>query len=186
MKITEMTREEVADTYREHMCVDFPEDELKDLEVILRSLDEGHYSCTGCYEDGNLLGYAFMSQMGSYILLDYLAVCRGYRNRGIGTAFLKMLFGDSKESVVFVETEDPDSTADREMIMQRKRRIGFYRHLGFEELSFRAEVFGVRYRILLYGNPKDITDADIRDIYSGFYDLFYPDQTGSAHVRLIT
>lgn len=186
MKIAEMTREEVADTYREHMCVDFPEDELKDLEVILRSLDEGHYSCTGCYEDGNLLGYAFMSQMGRYILLDYLAVCRGYRNRGIGTAFLKILLENLKDSMVLGELEDPDSTQDREMIAKRKRRIGFYRRMGFEVLDFRAELFGVRYLIIRYGDPGDLTDADIRDIYSGFYDLFYPAQTGSAHVRLIT
>jgi GNAT superfamily N-acetyltransferase len=75
-----------------------------------------------------------------FILLDYMATAEGFRNQGIGSAFLRyaldLLKARSSNEQLFLEVENPACGDNRE---QRQRRVGFYRRLGTKVLE------GVRY-----------------------------------------
>ena len=89
MDIRTLTIEEIRQTYKEHLRYDFPPDELKPLDRIEVSINEGKYLCIGAFgEDGKLVAYAFFVMTGDKCLLDYYAVIPELRGKGIGSAFL--------------------------------------------------------------------------------------------------
>ncbi len=72
-------------------------------------------------------------QKSNFILLDYIAVKKTYRNQGIGRIFLKSILKKyyAVGKNVILEVEDP-KVADKKT---RCRRIAFYRANGAKELQ---------------------------------------------------
>ena len=64
-----------------------------------------------------------------FILLDYLAVKEGYRNKGLGSTFVKNIFrlSQEKNKTFIIEVDDPRAGDDQEI---RKRRVAFYEEMG--------------------------------------------------------
>ena len=77
--------------YRDHVKADFPPAERKPLAMIERQVCTGQYDTLGLFRGEELLAYAFLwrDKEGHCVLLDYLAVCRGGRGQGTGSAFLE-------------------------------------------------------------------------------------------------
>ncbi len=69
-----------------------------------------------------------------FILLDYLAVKEGYRNKGFGSTFVKNIFrlSQEKNKTFIIEVDDPRAGDDLEI---RKRRVAFYRRNGAKEMK---------------------------------------------------
>ena len=86
---------------------------------------------------------------GHCALLDYLAVCRGGRGQGTGSAFLEQLKAHyGSFDGLLVEAEAEDTQAGEEDNALRRRRIDFYRRCGFRMLDYR-----VRHRCRRPGRP---------------------------------
>ena len=108
MEIRELTLEEIRDIYKEHLCRDFPADELKPLDRMEVSLREGTYKCVGAFEAGAFRAYAFFVIIGSRCLLDYFGVVPEMRGKGVGTAFLKEVLSSLEAELILIEIEDPE------------------------------------------------------------------------------
>ena len=124
-----LTRKEIESVYSLYMKKDFPKDELKPLSMINRSLDKGQYFCYGIFDDDKLCGYAcFVSidiDSKQCCLLDYFAVLSDMRDKGIGSAFLRLLKDElDPAEIVLCESESPEGTENDELVT-RKRRIAF-------------------------------------------------------------
>ena len=160
--------------YRDHVKADFPPAERKPLAMIEAQVRTGQYDTLGLFRGEELLAYAFLwrDKAGRCVLLDYLAVCRGGRGQGTGSAFLEQLkdhYGGFDGLLVEAEAEDPK--AGEEANALRRRRIGFYRRCGFRMLDYRARLFGVTYSMLASGT---LTDADALAAHRRHYRLDQP------------
>ena len=160
--------------YRDHVKADFPPAERKPLAMMERQVRTGQYDPLGLFRGGELLAYAFLwrDREGRCVLLDYLAVCRGGRGQGTGSAFVEQLkahYGSFDGLLVEAEAEDPGAGEEQNAL--RRRRIGFYRRCGFRLLDYRARLFGVTYAMLASGT---ITEADALAAHRRHYRLDEP------------
>ena len=160
--------------YRDHVKADFPPAERKPLAMIERQVCTGQYDTLGLFRGEELLAYAFLwrDKEGHCVLLDYLAVCRGGRGQGTGSAFLEQLkthYGSFDGLLVEAEAEDPQAGAEDNAL--RRRRIDFYRRCGFRLLDYKARLFGVTYSMLASGA---LTDADALAAHRRHYRLDQP------------
>ena len=140
--------------YRDYVKADFPPAERKPLAMIERQVRTGQYDTLGLFRGEALLAYAFLwrDSVGRCALLDYLAVCRGGRGQGTGSAFVEQLkahYGGFDGLLVEAEAEDPGAGEEQNAL--RRRRIGFYRRCGFRLLDYRVRLFGVTYAMLASG-----------------------------------
>ena len=70
MHIRTLEKDEIIDLYSKYLEVDFPDDELKPLSIMLDSLEKGIYDCIGLFESDRILAYAYFVHINN----DYL--CR--------------------------------------------------------------------------------------------------------------
>lgn len=162
MYIRTLNTEEMRVVYDRFMVEDFPKEELKSFRIIERLMRDGQYICCGLFGENKADGsvpealcgyglYVFQEENGvRNYLIDYLAIRKDVRDRGIGSAFLrdaaKVLPGPV--GMCLVEAEDPESAADAAERTVRKRRIAFYERGGYHDTGIRVCLFGVRYVIL--------------------------------------
>ena len=67
-----------------------------------------------------------------YVLISLLAVFKGYRDQGIGSAFMKRLrLRYEDKQALLVEVERPDQAKTQGEGNSRRRRIEFYEKAGF-------------------------------------------------------
>lgn len=143
--------------YRDHLKADFPPEERKPLFAIEGLVRGGRYDTLGLYEGETLLAYAFLwrDREGRCVLLDYLAVCRGGRGRGVGSGFLALLGEHYRDfDGILVESEALGAEASPEENAVRRRRIEFYTRAGFRKLDYEVRLFGVHYVVLASGTLK--------------------------------
>ncbi len=120
----------------------FPVNERRPVAAIKAMLDSGR-SRLIVGRLGNEVALAFMALLypltgTPFLLGDYLATAEGYRNKGIGKAFLRNIFnliGDMQFKYFIVQVENPYIDHDE----MRLRRMKFYKELGMKELK------GIRY-----------------------------------------
>src|SRR5471030_2468191 len=88
VNLKQLIDEDIKNIYNKHMIIDFHAEELKPFDIIQKLIKRKIYICYGLYNNEELLAYAFIVTSKSYVLIDYYAVCREYRNKGIGSKFL--------------------------------------------------------------------------------------------------
>ena len=113
--IRELEAREIEKIYREEMTGDFPAEELKPIDLILRLKAEGRYCAFGNFEGEKLTAYAFLihEKDDPVYLLDFFAVCRGGRDQGIGSTFIRELLHKLNPEFWILEVEDIASAAMR-------------------------------------------------------------------------
>lgn len=139
----------------------FPENERKPLSDIEALAASGAYEVLGLWEGAGLLGFASLwshPDHPGYVLLDYLAVAAERRNGGLGAELLRLLREKyAEKALVITEAEAPvpgGSGAENDL---RRRRIGFYRRCGFQEV-YDTAACGARFRALVLGPlPEDLS-----------------------------
>lgn len=184
MTIVPLTKDLVTDIYQAHLCQDFPPDERKPLDILLKAMDAGKYECYALIED-ELLGYAFFVKLDRDYLLDYLAIVRGKRNLGLGAVFLEKLFCQMKDAdSMIVEVEEPASGKNETERALRSRRKAFYLRNGFIDTNVNAEAFGVNFRLLEPLN-KPRSQAEIKELYLRHYQAILPPKVFETQVIIL-
>ena len=183
-----LTRKEIESVYSLYMKKDFPKDELKPLSMINRSLDKGQYFCYGMFDDDKLCGYAcFVSidiDSKQCCLLDYFAVLSDMRDKGIGSAFLRLLKDElDPAEIVLCESESPEDTENEELVT-RKRRIAFYLRNDLTDTGVTASVFGVKYVLLEFPVSRQHSGDEVRGYYSALYKSFLPEHLYNKFVSI--
>jgi GNAT superfamily N-acetyltransferase len=112
----------------------FPPEERDPCQVLIRSIQKGRSILYTASEKNIIIGFTTLTPLretGIY-LMEYLAVDKSSRNRGIGGKILQFIKKDLNaptDTGLILEVERPDEVtgAEREI---RQRRIGFYLRNG--------------------------------------------------------
>lgn len=172
--IRQLTIEETEKIYEKYMREDFPASELKSLSVIEDSMNRGNGKTLGMFdENGNLQGYAIIVTHGETALLDYYAVRKELRGKGVGSSFLQELKTSFfQKTVLYVEAEDSDFSAGKQKLIQAKR-LSFYEKNGIYSTGLSLYVYGVIYRILC--TKKNVSAKEAYDTLISIYQTFRED-----------
>ena len=184
MNLQRLDKEQITKLYKEHMVIDFPKDELKPLNMILKSVDEGFYDCLGLLEEGEMVGYTFMVKLDNSYLIDYIAIFPELRNKGIGSNLLNII-DDYLETAdrIFGEVENPDYTDDKDQKTLQSRRLNFYLRNGCRDTGLRVNCFGVNYIILEAGKTQFKDKDEVWNLYERFYKSFLPEDKFKKNIR---
>ena len=135
-----LNKAQITEVYETHIRDAFPPDELKPLDHILRMYNDGVYEVWADSADA-LTVYACVYTGTTPVLLDYFAVVRGMRGKGVGSGFIRRV-ADLYPSMM-LEVERPEEAENGAAHAVRMRRIAFYERAGFAMTSTRATIFGV-------------------------------------------
>jgi len=185
MKICILDPAQITKIYETHATKDFPLNELKPLNIILRMLKEGIYVGLGLYHQNELTAYAMLvkNEKRGTLLLDYLAVISDYRAAGIGSIFLEQLKNYySGWRAVLLECESECTAPNQEKFLTRKRRIDFYIRNGCLRTGVKSSLFGVEYEILCLplNDQQSDSAAELKEIYQ----MMFPASVMKEKVRL--
>ena len=185
MDIRTLTIEEIRQTYKEHLRYDFPPDELKPLDRIEVSINEGKYLCIGAFEDGKLIAYAFFVMTGDKCLLDYYAVIPQLRGKGIGSAFLSEAIRKADSSFTMIEIDDPSEAADEKEKLICQKRMDFYLNAGCINTEVRVAAFGVRFLLLEYPLKQEHSALEVSEGYKDIYREILPQRMFDENIKII-
>lgn len=167
MELLKLSLEQVCSVYNTRMVNDFPDDELKPLDIILKSIQDDYYDCYGLFDE-MLVGYVFVIRHDQDYLIDYLAIYPSKRNKGYGSLLIQLLKEKlSNANSILGEVENPEfSNHDEEKKIQTKR-LHFYLSNGFVDTNVNVLVFGVQYRLIEVLNVH--SKEEVRNIYAMHY-----------------
>ena len=143
----------------------FPRSERKPFPRITSMAKAGRADLWTIRMDGRFAGLAATVNGPDIVLLDYFAVKRSLRGRGVGSSALLQLERAYADRGFFVEIESTLEEADNRE--QRERRKGFYVNCGMVPMNTEADVFGVRMELLGCRCMLDFA------AYKAFYVNFY-------------
>ena len=127
--------------------------------------------------DGRFAGLAATVNGPDIVLLDYFAVKRSLRGRGVGSSALLQLERAYADRGFFVEIESTLEEADNRE--QREKRKEFYVNCGMVPMNTEADVFGVRMELLGIRCRLDL--AGYRAFYRDHYSPW-----AAAHIKEVT
>lgn len=144
----------------------FPRSERKPFSRITSMAKAGRADLWTIRMDGRFAGLAATVNGPDIVLLDYFAVKRSLRGRGVGSAALLQLERAYADRGFFVEIESTLAEADNRE--QREKRKEFYVNCGMVPMNTEADVFGIRMELLGIRCRLDLAGyrAFYRDHYS--------------------
>lgn len=174
-----LDREGLVTLFYERMPLDFPAAEIKPLSLLLALYDRGLNRSLIFSDDTQSLAYAVLEKplYGDVWLLDYLAVDRDARGRGIGSEVLARLPAAVPEATaILAEIERIDAAEDEESRMTRIRRKRFYLRNGLKETGVYTQADGgLDYEILVLPCRENVTGDAARTAMRRLYETLFPD-----------
>ena len=112
----------------------FPSNERQSIDTIKKRIKENLYQMFIGRLKNEVVFMALLYQLKNtdFVLLDYMATEENFRNKGIGTRFIKNILGKITPKYLILEVENPNYGNNRE---QRERRVNFYKKLGAKEMK---------------------------------------------------
>lgn len=139
----------------------FPQPERVPLDKLLSLMHHAQCSFLGYYNDNDdLVGftYTYRNHNSNLYWLFYFAVMPGMRGKGYGTRILAHLLESLGDSRLMIDIEAPDQPSRN--AEQRKRRMGFYKRMGFNDYGIRVSWPPITYAILSHGGSIARADYD--------------------------
>lgn len=152
----------------------FPRSERKPFGTILRMAREGRADLWTIRQEGRFAGFAATVNSPDLVLLDYFAVRKSLRGRGVGTEALRLLDQAYGNRGFFVEIES--TFGEAENLAQRQKRKQFYVNGGLQPMGTEAMVFRVRMELL--GVRCHLDFQKYRDFYRDHYSSW-----AAQHIR---
>ena len=152
----------------------FPVGERKPFGKILRMAKEGRADLWTIRHEGRFAGFAATVNSPELVLLDYFAVKKSLRGRGVGGNALRLLNEAYHDRGFFLEIESTRETGPGGEV--REKRKQFYLRCGLEPLDVYADVFGV---------PMELLGRNCKLDFDGYY-RFYRDRYSpwaAEHIR---
>ncbi|MHB0877671.1 MAG: GNAT family N-acetyltransferase [Anaerolineae bacterium] len=140
LKLERLSHLDAADTelLRTIYFDSFPPSEREDFGGLVERFAEGVPWLYLGRVGTDIVGFAVVIPLvdARALLLDYFAIAREWRSRGVGSRFLRQLAdllqqGEMTGIVLEVESDEWGPEAERDL---RRRRIGFYRRHGLDFL----------------------------------------------------
>lgn len=175
MQLNQLNEEQIKAVYHAHMRETFPIQELRPLKNILRFTRKNQYACLGMFDQEKLVGYAFLVKHENSYLLDYLGVCKEYRNHGIGSTILMCLSEYYKDAdSIMLEIEDPECADAEDAKTLQTRRWNFYLRNGYKTTDVKISLFGVDFKILVNNESNVYSKEDVTKLYKKYYQTTLP------------
>ena len=186
--VRRLDEEEISHIYKTYMKKDFPPAELKPLGHIIRSMERGYGFSLGVYEGEQLVGYAVFIVAAGCALLDYFAVVKASRGKGVGHEALPLFGAYLQETLpevhgIYIEAERIAKARNEEERVIRSRRIAFYESCGCVLTNLESRLFGVEYSIL-YLKLKDEAVAPSLEAMDAIYRIMLKKAHYSRFVKL--
>ena len=162
MPIKHLSMPELHQIYDQQLHDDFPDNERRSFQNMLDYHEKGLYEAWAKYEDGICLAYSCFLGNQDGLIMDYFAVNKAYRNRGIGSAFLKECLAQYPDTLILIESEKDDG-----LDPLKKRRLDFYLKNGLYHTGVNIWLYYVDYAILA---NQMATSQQILAIYQRLYD----------------
>ena len=102
----------------------FPPNEKRPLSGQMRIFGDRRYRFFTAYEKGRLVGILTSWRLERFIFIEHFAVSENLRGQGLGTRLMKGYIKLNRSNIVL--------EAERLKTEISKRRIGFYKRLGFK------------------------------------------------------
>lgn len=188
LKIKQLNTDEITTLYHTHMENDFPADELKPLESIINLTKQDVYECLGLFDEDTLKAYAFLAREknGQIYLLDYLAVCKAYRNQSYGSQFLALLKTKYQDAQgLIIEIESLRTAHDATDLQIRSKRLAFYKRNGLVQTEVTTNCFDVEFTILYLPLSLDYDYSFVSEHLNCIYETIFPAHLYKAHVRFV-
>lgn len=175
---------EFSNIYTLHLVEDFPEAEVKPLEVIKDAFASGRYTAYILEDDRKVNAYAsFISSDKDVVLLDYFAVTQGAgRSSGFGSYFIRELVREVKTGGFILECEIPAKAASESEKIIREKRIAFYEKNGAIVTGTCVQVFGVDFQLLYMPVAKKLEQIDIAKEFQELYRNILPEELYNASI----
>ena len=165
----------------------FPDDERRPLQMMLKLMQRGLYEVIGFYNGEIPVGYALsiLPKNNPAVLLDYLVVDERQRGHGLGAMMLSMLRNHyaSRAEAILIESENPQGAPDSNMAI---RRMHFYQRAGGVQLPFRVLLWGVDYTIFALPTRETLSEAHWDEVILGIYRQTLPAVFFRTRVSLIS
>jgi len=155
----------------------FPKCERKPFSMILKMQKKGKTDLWYAEKNGRFAGFGATINGKDIILLDYFAITKNMRGKGIGSEMLVALRNLYPEKGFFLEIEKVYT--DAENFEETSRRKQFYLSNGMKEMGTDANLFGVDMELL--GYDCRLTFDEYRDFYKVNYGEF-----AAKNIRHIT
>ena len=152
----------------------FPASERKPFSKIVSMMKEGRTDLWIIRKDGRFAGFASTVNSPELVLLDYFAVCKSLRGKGVGSAAMKAILDRYAPRGVLVEIESTRIPSDN--AAQRENRKRFYVNSGMTPLGTEVDLFGIRMELLGCRCMLDF------DAYKAFYVTYYT-KMAEKHVK---
>lgn len=175
MKVKVLDLDEIRYVYKTYMTEDFPDDELKPLDMIEQVYARGCYEALGVMDQDVLIGYAYFVKMGNDYLFDYLGIRKDMRNKGIGSEFLDAIrnhYKDADSIIGEVEDFNLSEGAEREL---QERRYHFYLRNGLVDTGIKVWMFGVDYIVLAMPAKTPLSEDVVKKLYMDHYKAMLPE-----------
>ena len=171
MEFRLMTAAERALWYGSDFSEAFAPNERKPLPDIEKLIAAGRYELWGLFDGFDMAGYAALWKKEGLplVLLDYLGVSAGRRNRGLGSEILHRL--KDRVPLLVTEAELPRPGDSREENCLRRRRIAFYERNGFTP-AYKMATCGLGWQALLSGAASHA----LSDIMHWHKELYGPER----------
>ena len=124
----------------------FPRSERKPFGRITSMVKEGRADLWTIRVGGRFAGFAATVNSPQIVLLDYLAVKKNLRSRGVGREAMALLNEAYRDRGFFVEIES--TFEDAPNARERQKRKVFYVNCGMTPMGTEADLFGVRMELL--------------------------------------
>lgn len=121
-------RDQAGPEFRQAMAMyssSFPANETRPMRETRRMLGSEPYSLWVAGPTGAAHAFALVYGWDGFALLDYVAVERSHRGRGLGSALFAGLLERLGVDVVLLEVQNPDG-----IHMERDARMRFWRRMG--------------------------------------------------------
>ncbi len=176
-EIHRLDRAALAALYETRMPMDFPRKEIKPLSLLLRRYDAGKSMVLGMSgADGPDVYAVFqLPPSGGIWLLDYFAVRKELRHRGLGSRFFRELWAELPcAEALILEIERIDRSIDAVQKQYRYKRKRFYLKNGVQETGvFSRDSGGTEYEILCLPFSCTPDAGMVRQTILDFYGDFF-------------
>jgi GNAT superfamily N-acetyltransferase len=112
----------------------FPSNERQSTDTIKKRIEKNLYKMLIGRSKDKVVFMTLLYPLKNtdFILLDYMVTDEIFRNKGVGTKFIKNILKKISSKYLILEVENPRYGNNKE---QRERRVNFYKRLGAKEMK---------------------------------------------------
>ncbi len=178
--IIEISIKEFEDNIYDRYVELFPEDERREWHTIKDIYIKGVEHFYKIVSDDKTIGFLILEKLDNKpYYIDYFAIYNEYQSKGYGSKVIKYLIDniiEDKGLIAEIETVDENN-------ILTKKRLEFYKKLGFVDVDSEYLLCNVHYTPIVY--LKDINKEKIDKTFYEYYKMNYDKELLEKEYKLI-